>query len=141
MKNEIDVMFYSTREAWPHLVQSRGVIINIGSIAGMLGNQEVGALAHAAAKGAVIAMTRQLAVEGGPYGVRAVCISPGTVISPATEEMENWAEIKARLLHNTLIGRLGVPEDIVSAALFLASDEAGYITGANIMVDGGTTAF
>jgi NAD(P)-dependent dehydrogenase (short-subunit alcohol dehydrogenase family) len=141
MKNEIDVAFYPTRAAWPHLKESRGVIVNIASVAGMVGSQESAGLAHATAKGAIIAMTRQLAVEGGPFGIRAVSISPGAIVTPGTADIMNNPQVKAALMGNILVNRLGLPEDIVSAAVFVASDEAGYITGVNFAVDGGHTAF
>jgi NAD(P)-dependent dehydrogenase (short-subunit alcohol dehydrogenase family) len=139
MRNEIDVVFFPTRAVWPHLARSRGVIINIGSVAGMLGWSRP-AVAHCTAKGAIIAMTRQLAVEGAPHGIRAVTISPGVVTTPSTAHILERPEIKTRLLERTLVGRLGLPDDIVSAAVFLASDEAGFITGTNLVVDGGYTS-
>jgi NAD(P)-dependent dehydrogenase (short-subunit alcohol dehydrogenase family) len=140
MKNEIDVVFYPTRAAWPHLIASAGVIINISSIVGMIGWGRP-AVAHCTTKGAIIAMTRQLAVEGAPHGIRAVAISPGPIVTPTTAEILERPEVKARMLERNLIGRLGQPDDVVSAALFLASDEGSFITGANLPVDGGYTAF
>jgi len=140
MRNEIDVVFFPTRAAWPHLVRSRGVIINISSVAGMIGWGRP-AVAHCTAKGAIIAMTRQLAVEGAPHGIRAVTISPGAVVTPSTAQILERPEVHAKLMERNLVGRLGQPDDVVATAVFLASDEAGFITGTNVTVDGGHTAF
>src|SRR3546814_8389476 len=74
MRNELDLVFYATRFAWPYLQRKGGVVINIASVAGMAGSGPGGA-AHAAAKGAVIALTKQLAAEGAPFGIRVVAIS------------------------------------------------------------------
>lgn len=141
MRNEIDVVFYPTREAWPHLARSGGVIINIASVAGMMGSKSAPGVAHCTAKAAIIGMTRQLAVEGEPHGVRAVAISPGAIITPGTAEMLNNPQFKASLMSHSLVGRLGQPDDVVALAVFLASDEASFITGVNFAVDGGHTAF
>lgn len=141
MKNEIDVVFYPTRAAWPHLAKNGGVIINTASVAGMVGSKSAPGLAHCASKGAVIGMTRQLAVEGAPHGIRVVAISPGAIITPGTAEQMNNPDVKAMLMSHSLVGRLGQPEDVVAMAVFLASDEAGFITGVNYAVDGGHTAF
>lgn len=141
MRNELDLVFYVTKYAWPILVRSGGgVVLNIASVAGWVGNRSVPFVAHMAAKGGVIAMTRQLAAEGGPVGIRAVSISPGVVVTPGTADLLAIPEARDALLAQHLIPRLGQPADVVGLALFLASDEAGYITGADFVVDGGLTA-
>lgn len=135
---ELNLVFYAVHYAWPHLKASRGVIINIGSIAGIRGVEFIPQNVHGSAKGGVINLTQQLAVEGGPFGIRAVCISPGFIETEATSFLvedppaplkETWDRIPLR--------RVGQPDDIVNAALFLASDEAAWITGVNLVVDGG----
>lgn len=135
---ELNLVFYAARAAWPHLKQSRGTIINIGSIAGIRGVEFIPQNVHGAAKGGVINLTQQLAVEGGPFGIRAVCISPGFITTEATQFLvdnppaplkETWDRIPLR--------RVGKPADIVNAALFLASADASWITGINLVVDGG----
>ncbi len=139
VRNELDLIFYVTRIAWPHLIASRGVLINTASVAGWVGAGH-GGFAHCATKGAVLAMTRALAAEGAPHGVRAVSISPGPIESPGTAEMLASPEVKQGLEAAVMLGRVGQPEEVVSVAVFLASDEAGYVTGSDITVDGGMRA-
>lgn len=100
-----------------------------------------GMLAHCAGKGAVLAMTRQLAVEGGSHHIRVNSISPGLVATMATAS-QGLTEGAGRDRATTAIplGRIGRPEDIAYCALYLASDEASWVTGTNITVDGGITA-
>jgi len=141
IRNELDLVFFVTRAAWPHLVAAGGgVIVNTGSIQGVIGTPHNPGLAHAATKGAVIALTRQLAAEGAPHGIRAVCISPGAIETPGTAEMLAVPEVRQGLLAGQLVQRLGQPADIVELALHLASDAGSFITGANFVVDGGATA-
>lgn len=141
IRNELDLVFFVTKYAWPILVRSGGgTIINVASVAGWTGNRAVPFIAHMAAKGGVIAMTRQLAAEGGPVGIRAVSISPGTIVTPGTAEVLAVPEVRDALINQSLIPRLGQPADVVALAAFLASDEAGYITGSDFVVDGGLTA-
>lgn len=136
VRNELDIVFYATRFAWPFLKQRGGVIINVASVAGMVG-AAVGGTAHAATKGAIIAMTRQLAVEGAPHGIRVNSISPGVIESPGTAPMLADPAFRDLMVAHNLIKRVGQPEDVVGIALFLAGDDAAYITGTNIVVDGG----
>ena len=138
--NELNLVFYTTRAIWPHFKQHGGVVLNVGSIAGTRGVEFMAQNAHGTAKGGVISLTQQLAAEGGRYGIRAVSVSPGFTVTPSTawlvesgpqEFLDNIARIP--------LGRVGQPDDIVNAALFLASDEASWITGVNLVVDGGQT--
>jgi meso-butanediol dehydrogenase / (S,S)-butanediol dehydrogenase / diacetyl reductase len=140
LRNEIDIVFFPTRAAWPHLARPGGVVINVGSTAGWAGSPGAGTLAHNASKGAVIAMTRQLAIEGAPHGIRAVSLSPGFVRTPGTAPFLENPDIRAKLLARIPLGRPGEPEEIVAAALFIASDEASFLTGTDIVVDGGSLA-
>lgn len=138
---ELDSVFLACRYAWPHLKAGGGVIVTIGSTAGLTGSRTNTRVAHTASEGGVIALTRQLAAEGAAHGIRAVCISPGMI---ATEGA--WENLLApdhpmgAIAGSIPLGRLGSPEDVVNAAVFLASDEAAYITGANLVVDGGWSA-
>lgn len=142
VRNELDLVFYACRAAWPHLVRrGGGSIINTGSISGMSAVPGTpGSFAHAATKGAVIAMTRELALEGGPYGIRVNAISPGAILSPATEAAFQDETFSAAHLAANMVGRIGTPEDVAWCALYLASDESTFVTGANLVVDGGFMA-
>lgn len=136
--NELNLVFYATKAAWPHLVASRGVIVNVGSIAGTRGVEFMPQNAHGTAKAGVINLTQQLSVEGGKHGIRAVCISPGFTVTPSTAWLvDSGPQALLDNLARIPLGRVGQPEDIVNAAVFLASDEASWITGINLVVDGG----
>lgn len=139
---EIDLVFVATQAAWPHLVaRGGGVIINVASLAGMFGSPVTPMAAHSAGKAAVIGFTRQVAAEGAPHGIRAVCISPGPIATPVTRaHMAAAPEIEQPIINRTLLRRWGTPEEIVDVAVFLASDKASYITGTNIPIDGGMNA-
>ncbi len=138
---ELDSVFLTCRHAWPHLKASRGVIVNIASTAGMTGSMTNQRVAHTASKGGVIAVTRQLAAEGAPHGIRANAISPGMISTPGAQENLLAPDHPMRTIARAVpLGRLGTAEDVVNAAVFLASDEAAYITGANLVVDGGWSA-
>jgi NAD(P)-dependent dehydrogenase (short-subunit alcohol dehydrogenase family) len=140
IRNELDLVFYATRFAWPYLQRQGGVIINTASVAGIAGSGPGGA-AHAATKGAVIALTKQLAMEGAPHGIRVVAISPGVIETPGTAHLIADPQMRDALLARNLIKRPGQSEDVAGVALFLASEDAAYITGANIVVDGGRVAW
>jgi NAD(P)-dependent dehydrogenase (short-subunit alcohol dehydrogenase family) len=141
IRSELDTVYHVTRAAWPHLVaRGGGSIINVGSVSGKIGSEEVPGLAHAASKGGVMAMTRQLAAEGGKYGIRANTISPGLIRTPQTEWAINSSAIEALTKH-MMLKRVGTVDDIASCAVYLASDESSWVTGADIAVDEGTSVF
>jgi meso-butanediol dehydrogenase/(S,S)-butanediol dehydrogenase/diacetyl reductase len=118
IRNELDLVFFVTRCAWPILVRSGGgTVINVASVAGWTGNRSVPFVAHMAAKGGVIAMTRQLAAEGGPLGIRVVSISPGTIITPGTASVLEVPQVRDALIAQTLVSRLGQPADVVALAV------------------------
>lgn len=140
MDNELNLVFYACKAIWPHFMKNGGVIVNIGSIAGTRGVEFMAQNAHGTAKAGVINLTQQLAAEGGKYGIRAVCVSPGFTVTPSTAWLvESGPKPFKDNIARIPLGRVGQPIDIVNAALFLASDEASWITGINLVVDGGGT--
>lgn len=140
MRNEIDLVFFTTKYAWPHLSVRGGVVLNVSSVAAWAGTKAAGISAHAAAKGAVVSFTRQIAVEGAARGIRAVSISPGFVATPGTEAFMRNPAARAVILDGVLMDRPGESDEVVATALFLASAEASFITGTDIVVDGGLLA-
>ncbi|HEV7148701.1 MAG TPA: SDR family NAD(P)-dependent oxidoreductase [Pedococcus sp.] len=142
MRNELDIVFLVTRAAWPHLkARSCGTVLLVGSTAGLTGSMTNQRVAHTASKGGIVALTRQLAAEGAPHGIRVNCVSPGMVRSPATESDLLAPDSPMRDIARAIpLGRIGTADEVVSCALFLASDEASYVTGANLVVDGGWSA-
>ena len=140
MRNELDLVYYTVRAAWPHLKRTGGgSILNVGSIAAIRGVEFMPQNAHSTAKGGVIALTLQLVVEGGPHGIRANVISPGLVETPNTAPMlaDPPERMRRVVLERIPLGRHGQADDIVNAAVFLSSDEASWISGAHLVVDGG----
>ncbi|MEU9341962.1 SDR family oxidoreductase [Streptomyces sp. NPDC048278] len=142
LRGEVDVVFLPVRAAWPHLLASGGgSIVNFASVNAFRGSGTFGMVAHCAGKSAVLGLTRQLAVEGGPSGIRANTISPGMVRTPATESAgAHEGAARAALLARIPLGRVGRPEDIAWCAVYLASDESAWVTGGNFPVDGGVLA-
>jgi NAD(P)-dependent dehydrogenase (short-subunit alcohol dehydrogenase family) len=141
MSPELDIVFLPVTHAWPHLQKSGGAVVLVGSTAGVSGSMTNARIAHTATKGGVVAMTKQLAAEGAPYGIRVNCVSPGMIRTPATEGDLLAADHPMRTIETAIpLGRIGRPEEVAACALFLASDEASYVTGANLMVDGGWSA-
>ncbi len=142
LRHELDIVFIPTRAAWAHMVRrGGGSIINIASVSGMRGTELMGASAHAAGKGGVIGFTRQLAIEGAPHWIRANTISPGPIVTPATRVgLQMSPEFARQFTGWPMLARTGTPIDVAFAALYLASDEASFVTGANLTVDGGMTA-
>jgi NAD(P)-dependent dehydrogenase (short-subunit alcohol dehydrogenase family) len=132
-------IYLMSRAALPHMLEHRrGAIVNTASVAGLLGSARFSA--YAAAKGGVISLTKSMATDFGKNGVRVNCVAPGPIRTPATAELEKdpvWMERQTRRM---LLGRLGEPNDIAYAVLFLASDEASWVTGATFVLDGGSTS-
>jgi NAD(P)-dependent dehydrogenase (short-subunit alcohol dehydrogenase family) len=138
-RDEVDLIFYLTRAAWPHLKESSGVVVNMASLNGQLSFKSLASLSHTTNKAGIIGMTRQLALEGSEHGIRVNSISPGLIESGATHAHlgqgdGGWA---SEMLERTLLGRLGRPEDVANVALFLACDDSAYVTGIDLVVDGG----
>jgi len=136
-REEVDLVFYLTRSAWPYLKASRGVVVNTASLTALMSFKNLGSLAHTTAKAGIIGMTRQLAMEGRDYGIRANSISPGVIETNQTREQLKDPKWAGYMLGKTLLGRLGRPDEVARVALFLASDDSSYVTGVDIIVDGG----
>jgi meso-butanediol dehydrogenase / (S,S)-butanediol dehydrogenase / diacetyl reductase len=136
---ELDVIFMPTKAVWPAMVaQNGGSIINVASCAGIVAAEGLGATAHAAGKGGVISVTRQLAMEGAPHWIRVNCISPGPIMGPTLQIAYDASEDFRTLFDSApMLDRHGFPADIAYAGIFLASDESLFITGINIPIDGG----
>ena len=132
--------FYVTRAALPGMLgRGGGVFVNTATAAAVLVEEGLGA--YAAAKAGLIALTRQVAVEYGRCGVRANCVCPGAVATPPTLAFINAVDgVRERMEAANPLRRIAAPEELASVVAFLASDEASFLNGAVIMVDGGATA-
>ncbi len=140
---DINGTFYCSKLAAKQMIrQKSGVIINIASIAGVVPLQKQ--IGHVVGKAGIIRMTEAMAVELGPFGVRANAISPGSTVTDATRVLfygkdASYSKMAEELLSFVPLRRPAEVEDIANAALFLASDLSNYITGHNLVVDGGWT--
>jgi NAD(P)-dependent dehydrogenase (short-subunit alcohol dehydrogenase family) len=137
-------VFLMAKYVLPHMLsRGGGCIINMSSGAALLGLER--RAVYSATKGAVLALTRAMAVDYAPHQIRVNALCPGTVYTPFVERYlkKSYADPDAaleRLKERQLAGRLGRPEEIAAAALYLASDDAGFVTGAPFIIDGGMTA-
>ncbi|MDH4217984.1 MAG: SDR family oxidoreductase [Candidatus Aminicenantes bacterium] len=127
----------------PMIEQESGVIINNGSGWGIVGGNE--AVSYCASKGGVVLMTKAMAIDHAAQGIRVNCLCPGDVKTPMLDEDAKmrgltWEEYYTRAVAQRPMGRIGTPEEIAKAALFLASDDSSFMTGATLVVDGGGTA-
>jgi NAD(P)-dependent dehydrogenase (short-subunit alcohol dehydrogenase family) len=138
---ELDTVFLACKAAWAHLTKQGGAIVNLASANAYVALKNSPALAHTAGKGGVLAMTRQLAMEGAAHGIRANSISPGMIVTAATAPVLENPALKAAVEDKLMVGRLGRPEDIAWGAVYLCSDEAGYVTGTDLSIDGGALAW
>jgi NAD(P)-dependent dehydrogenase (short-subunit alcohol dehydrogenase family) len=141
IRNELGITWHCTQAAWPHLIsRGGGTVLMCGSIAGINGSRDLLQAAHVAAKGAVMALTRQLAAEGAAHGIRVNSVSPGLIATPTIRQILNDVpQMLMSMVNRTYNHRPGNPEEVAAAALFLVSDESSYLSGANLVVDGGTT--
>lgn len=131
-------VFLMSREVLPHMLKKEvGKIVNIASIAGLFGFEQ--SAAYCAAKGAVVNLTREMALDYSPKGIRVNAIAPGVIESDMTGPMLSDEATKKTFLEKTPVGRIGKPEDIAYAAIYLASKESDFVTGQTLVVDGGWT--
>jgi NAD(P)-dependent dehydrogenase (short-subunit alcohol dehydrogenase family) len=137
----VRAMYLISQAAVPHLrAAGGGAIVNVASAAAFRGSRERPSHAYAASKGAVLSLTRAMAASYGRDRIRVNAICPGPNRTRLTADMIERVEKAARVGSGIPIGRVGEPEDVAGCALFLASDLAGFITGAHILVDGGSLA-
>ena len=126
--------FRLTRAALRGMIRRRhGRVISISSVVGVTGN--AGQANYAAAKAALIGMTKSLAAETASRGITANCIAPGMITTAMTDRLGD--EQRGRIMAAIPMGRFGVPDDVAAAAIYLASAEAGYITGQTLHINGG----
>ena len=129
---------YLTKLVIPQMVEQKdGIIIYLASIAGVRGNKNIGL--YGISKAGLIQLARNLAVEFGPHNIRVNSISPGMINTPFSENLMNNAEFMSKRLALTPLHRVGEVEEIAGVAVMLASKAGGFLTGQNIIVDGGTT--
>ena len=135
---DLDGVMYGCKAATPYLKETEGTIINVASIYGLVG--DFGSTAYNTAKGGVVNLTRSVASDLAQYNVRVNSICPGFVKTPMTEDVQEDEEFMEHVMAETPLNRMAEPEEIGSVAAFLASEEASYITGVNLPVDGGWTS-
>lgn len=138
MGTDLNGVFYCTHYFMPELLKTKGNIVNISSVSGLGGDW--GMSVYNAAKGAITNFTRALAMDYGADGVRVNAICPGFTFTELTEEMKQNVPLLQKFYERIPLKRAGQPEDIADAIAFIASDDARYITGVNLPVDGGLTA-
>jgi 3-oxoacyl-[acyl-carrier protein] reductase len=134
IETNLSSVFYTCRAvARPMMKRRGGAIVNVSSVVGLHGNP--GQTNYSASKAGIIGFTKALARELGSRGVRANVVAPGYITTRLTDEISE--EMRAKMLQNTPLGRLGEPENVAGAVRFLCSDEAAFITGEVLLVDGG----
>ena len=132
-------VFLGTKHAIPAMrAAGGGSIINISSVAGLVGGSR--AAAYSASKGAVRILTKGTAVQYASDGIRANSVHPGIIVTQMTEELLSDESAREQRLTGTPIGRFGTVDDVAYGVLFLASDESSYVTGSELVIDGGSTA-
>jgi cyclopentanol dehydrogenase len=132
-------VFLGTKHAIPAMRQAGGgSIVNISSVAGLVGSKQT--TAYTASKGAVRLLTKSTAIQYAADGIRANSVHPGTIVTPMTEGFLAEPAMLEDRVNRTPLKRLGRPEDVAYGALYLASDEASFVTGSELVIDGGRTA-
>jgi meso-butanediol dehydrogenase/(S,S)-butanediol dehydrogenase/diacetyl reductase len=131
-------VFHGSKAALPHLVKHKGCIVNTASVSGL--GADWALAAYNASKGAVVNLTRSMALDYGRDGVRVNAVCPSLTLTPMTEDMKGNRALMAKFRERIPLGRPAQPAEIAAAIAFLASDDASFITGACLPVDGGVTA-
>ena len=132
-------VFLGTKAVIPSMREmGGGSIINLSSIAGLVGTHDT--TVYNASKAAVRVFTKSTALQYAKYGIRANSIHPGTIATPLTADLQADETALADRINRTPLGRLGTPEDVVYGAIYLASDESSFVTGSELVIDGGRTA-
>jgi meso-butanediol dehydrogenase/(S,S)-butanediol dehydrogenase/diacetyl reductase len=138
MGTDLDAVYFAIREALPHLLKTRGSIVNLSSASGLGGDW--GLSAYNAAKGAITNFTRALALEYGSRGVRINAVAPSLTSTEATADFEKMDSVMAAFAARSPIGRAATPGEITGVIAFLASDDAVFVNGVILPVDGGLSA-
>jgi len=140
MEINLKGVWLGCRAGIPAMIESGGgAIVNVASFVALMG-AATAQIAYTSSKGGVLAMTREMAVEYARQGIRANALCPGPIQTPLLEELLSDPQRRARRLVHIPMGRLGTAAELAKAALFLASDDASFMTGAALVVDGGITA-
>jgi meso-butanediol dehydrogenase/(S,S)-butanediol dehydrogenase/diacetyl reductase len=138
MSTDADGLFFGCRAAIPHLLKTKGSIVNTASVSGTGGDWSMSP--YNAAKGAVVNLTRALALDLGKKGVRVNSVCPSLTRTGMTEDMMDDKELLAKFAERIPLGRVREPREVAAVIAFLASDDASFMTGANVTVDGGVSA-
>ena len=138
MATDLDAVYFATRESLPHLLKTKGAIINLSSVSGLGGDW--GLSSYNAAKGAITNFTRSLALEYGSRGVRINAVAPSLTSTEATVDLEKSALVMGAFYDRLPIGRSATPDEVAGVIAFLASQDALFINGVNLPIDGGLHA-
>lgn len=138
MSIDVDGVYFAIRAAVPYLLKTRGCIVNVSSVSGLGGDW--GGSIYNAAKGAATNLTRALALELGSQGVRVNAVNPSLTITEMTSEFEKNETLMAKFKDRLPLGRAAKPEEVAGVIAFLASEDAAFVNGVNLPVDGGITA-
>jgi NAD(P)-dependent dehydrogenase (short-subunit alcohol dehydrogenase family) len=140
---DLKAAWLGAKHALPHMLGAgRGSIVNVSSLHGFVTLE--GFFPYAAAKSGLLGLTRSLALDYGPRGIRVNCVAPGFIrtrlVQESIDRAEDTAAAERAMVAGVALGRIGDPEEVAQVVRFLASDESSYVTGASLLVDGGLTA-